>query len=97
MIRWEEQRDLPAGVAAILAGVPPRTDAEWKDALRYTDRFQLTFALVKDVGCTACAAGVSVFFPDDELAPRADMMLMDITRPADVLLSAEDAFPEAPS
>jgi HD-GYP domain-containing protein (c-di-GMP phosphodiesterase class II) len=42
-------------------------------------------ALVKDVGCTACAAGVSVFFPDDELAPRADMMLMDITRPADVL------------
>lgn len=48
MIRWEEQRALPPPVAAILSGNSPRTDQEWKDALRYTDRFQLTFALVKD-------------------------------------------------
>jgi Uncharacterised nucleotidyltransferase len=48
VIRWQEQRALPAGVSAILSGSSPRTDQEWKDALRYTDRFQLTFALVKD-------------------------------------------------
>jgi hypothetical protein len=34
-------------VAAILSGASPRTDQDWKEALRYTDRFQLTFALVK--------------------------------------------------
>jgi hypothetical protein len=48
VIRWKEQRELPAGVAAILSGGSPSTDAEWQDALRYTDRFQLTFALVRD-------------------------------------------------
>jgi hypothetical protein len=48
MIRWNEQRDLPPGVTAILSGASPHNDAEWKEALRYTDRFQLTFALVKD-------------------------------------------------
>ena len=48
MIRWDEQRALPAGVAAILSGGSPATDADWNEALRYTDRFQLTFALVKD-------------------------------------------------
>jgi hypothetical protein len=48
VIRWEEQGVLPAGVAAILSGAFPRSDAEWKNALRYADRFQLTFALVKD-------------------------------------------------
>jgi hypothetical protein len=48
VIRWQDERDLPAGVAAILSGTSPRSDAEWKDALRYTDRFQLTFALMKD-------------------------------------------------
>lgn len=36
-------------------------------------------ALLKDVGCTACAAGIAAFFPDDELAPRLDMMLIDPT------------------
>lgn len=34
-------------------------------------------ALLKDVGCTACAAGFSAFFPDDELVPRLDFMLVD--------------------
>ncbi|HET8853009.1 MAG TPA: HD domain-containing protein, partial [Ktedonobacteraceae bacterium] len=29
-------------------------------------------ALLKDVGCTACSAGFSAFFPDNELAPRSD-------------------------
>jgi hypothetical protein len=48
VIRWDQQRAVPAGVVAILSGTMPRTDAEWNDALRYTDRFQLTFALVKD-------------------------------------------------
>ena len=48
MIRWHEQRALPAGVAAILSGASPCTNADWKDALRYTDRHQLTFALVKN-------------------------------------------------
>ena len=37
-------------------------------------------ALLKDVGCTACAAGFSAFFPDDELMPRSDIMLVDPTR-----------------
>ena len=34
-------------------------------------------ALLKDVGCTACSAGISAFFPDDEQVPRADFMLVD--------------------
>jgi HD-GYP domain-containing protein (c-di-GMP phosphodiesterase class II)/DNA-binding CsgD family transcriptional regulator len=37
-------------------------------------------ALLKDVGCTACAAGFSAFFPEDELAPRSEFILVDPTR-----------------
>jgi HD-GYP domain-containing protein (c-di-GMP phosphodiesterase class II) len=37
-------------------------------------------ALLKDVGCTACAAGFSAFFPDDELVPRSEFILVDPTR-----------------
>jgi HD-GYP domain-containing protein (c-di-GMP phosphodiesterase class II) len=37
-------------------------------------------ALLKDVGCTACAAGFAAFFPDDELAPRSEFILVDPTR-----------------
>src|SRR5215467_5483175 len=33
-------------------------------------------ALLKDVGCTACAAGFSAFFPEDELAPRSEFILV---------------------
>ena len=37
-------------------------------------------ALLKDVGCTACAAGFSTIFPDNELAPRSEFILVDPTR-----------------
>ncbi len=37
-------------------------------------------ALLKDVGCTACSAGFAAFFPDDELVPRLDFMLVDPAR-----------------
>jgi HD-GYP domain-containing protein (c-di-GMP phosphodiesterase class II)/DNA-binding CsgD family transcriptional regulator len=42
-------------------------------------------ALLKDVGCTACAAGFSAFFPDDEMMPRSDIMLVDHTRLNDII------------
>jgi hypothetical protein len=42
-------------------------------------------ALLKDVGCTACAAGIAIFFPEDELAPRLDMLTVDPTRAGDIL------------
>ncbi len=37
-------------------------------------------ALLKDVGCTSCAAGFAAFFPDDELVPRSEFILIDPTR-----------------
>ncbi len=42
-------------------------------------------ALLKNVGCTACAAGLAAFFPDDELEPRSDFMLVDPTRLNDLI------------
>lgn len=42
-------------------------------------------ALLKDVGCTACSAGFSAFFPDDELMPRSDFILVDSTRLNDII------------
>jgi HD-GYP domain-containing protein (c-di-GMP phosphodiesterase class II) len=42
-------------------------------------------ALLKDVGCTACAAGIAIFFPGDELAPRLDMLTVDPTRAGDIV------------
>ena len=42
-------------------------------------------ALLKDVGCTACSAGFSAFFPDDELLPRSDFWLVDPTRLTDII------------
>lgn len=42
-------------------------------------------ALLKDVGCTACSAGISTFFPDDEQVPRSDFMLVDPSRIQDML------------
>jgi HD-GYP domain-containing protein (c-di-GMP phosphodiesterase class II) len=42
-------------------------------------------ALLKDVGCTACSAGISAFFPDDELVPRSDFWLIDLTRLTDMI------------
>src|SRR5882757_3013417 len=37
-------------------------------------------AFIKDVGCTACSAGISAFFPDDELVPWSDAVLIDPSR-----------------
>jgi HD-GYP domain-containing protein (c-di-GMP phosphodiesterase class II) len=34
-------------------------------------------ALLKDAGCTACAAGIAAFFLDDQLVPKLDLMLVD--------------------
>ena len=42
MIRWNEQSAIPKGVAAILSGTEPSTEADWREALDYADRFQLT-------------------------------------------------------
>ncbi len=42
-------------------------------------------ALLKDVGCTACSAGFAAFFPDDELVPRLDFMLVDPARFSDMV------------
>ncbi|GAC1361038.1 MAG: HD domain-containing protein [Ktedonobacteraceae bacterium] len=42
-------------------------------------------ALLKDVGCTACSAGFSAFFPDDELVPNSNFMLVDPTRLNDII------------
>jgi HD-GYP domain-containing protein (c-di-GMP phosphodiesterase class II) len=42
-------------------------------------------ALLKNVGCTACAASFAAFFPDDELAPRSDFLLVDPTRFNDII------------
>ncbi len=43
-------------------------------------------ALLKNVGCTACAAGLAAFFPDDELATNSDFMLIDPTRINDPIM-----------
>jgi len=51
VIRWEERRELPRGVAAVLdwlAGTSPArplSDAEWKEALAFADRYQLKLFL----------------------------------------------------
>lgn len=42
-------------------------------------------ALLKDVGCTACAVGFAPFFFDNELAPKMDLMLVDTTRISEVM------------
>src|SRR5262249_31093792 len=46
-VRWEENRAIPRCVAALLAGHAPdrATGAEWKAALHYFDRNQLTLML----------------------------------------------------
>jgi HD-GYP domain-containing protein (c-di-GMP phosphodiesterase class II)/DNA-binding CsgD family transcriptional regulator len=42
-------------------------------------------ALVKDVGCGACGAVLAPFFPDEELAPRLDLNLVDMQSPRSML------------
>ena len=42
-------------------------------------------ALLKDVGCGACGVLLAPFFPDEELAPRLDLDLVDVRSPRSVL------------
>jgi HD-GYP domain-containing protein (c-di-GMP phosphodiesterase class II) len=42
-------------------------------------------ALIKDVGCGACGAVLAPFFPDEELAPRLDLNLVDMHSPRSML------------
>ena len=42
-------------------------------------------ALLKDVGCGACSAVLAPFFPDEELAPRLDLILVDMHSPRSML------------
>jgi HD-GYP domain-containing protein (c-di-GMP phosphodiesterase class II)/DNA-binding CsgD family transcriptional regulator len=42
-------------------------------------------ALIKDVGCGACGAVLAPFFPDEELAPRLDLNLLDMHSPRSML------------
>jgi len=42
-------------------------------------------ALIKDVGCGPCGAVLAPFFPDEELAPRLDLNLVDMHRPRSML------------
>lgn len=54
--------------------------------LPQTDREAVFYgALLKDVGCTACSAGFAAFFPDDELVPRLDFMLVDPSKFSDIV------------
>src|SRR5262249_29522482 len=57
-------------------------------------------ALLKDTGCTACAAGLAAFFPDDEHVPRLDFLVVEPFDARDVLgwisriVPLDDRFPE---
>lgn len=42
-------------------------------------------ALLKDVACTACAAGIAAFLPDEEQVSLADVILMDPSRVSDLI------------
>jgi HD-GYP domain-containing protein (c-di-GMP phosphodiesterase class II)/DNA-binding CsgD family transcriptional regulator len=46
-------------------------------------------ALIKDVGCGACSAVIAPFFPDDQLAPSLDMMLVNMRSPGSMLVWAK--------
>ncbi len=55
-------------------------------SLPHEDREAVFYgALLKDVGCTACSAGFAAFFPDDELVPRLDFMLVDPSKFSDIV------------
>ena len=42
-------------------------------------------ALLKDVACTACSAGIAAFLPDDEQVSLSDVILVDPSRVGDML------------
>lgn len=50
------------------------------DALTLTDEEREAVfygALLKDIACTACSAGIAAFFPDDEQVMLSDVILLD--------------------
>jgi HD-GYP domain-containing protein (c-di-GMP phosphodiesterase class II) len=58
------------------------------EALRLTDEEREAIfygALLKDVACTACAAGMAVFLPDDEQVSLSDVILVDPSRFSEML------------
>ena len=42
-------------------------------------------ALLKDVACTACSAGIAAFFPDDEQVFLSDVILIDPSQFGDMI------------
>jgi len=42
-------------------------------------------ALLKDVACTACSAGIAAFFPDEEQVSLADVILLDPSQLSDMI------------
>jgi len=42
-------------------------------------------ALLKDVACTACSAGIAAFFPDGEQVSLSDVILLDPSRISDMI------------
>lgn len=42
-------------------------------------------ALIKDVACTACSAGIAAFLPDDEQVSLSDVILLDPSRLSDMI------------
>ena len=42
-------------------------------------------ALLKDVACTACSAGIAAFLPDDKEVSLADVILIDPSRMSDMM------------
>src|SRR5579859_5054893 len=61
---------------------------EIADALTLTDEEREAIfygALLKDVACTACSAGIAAFLPDDEQVSLSDVILIDPTSISDML------------
>jgi HD-GYP domain-containing protein (c-di-GMP phosphodiesterase class II) len=42
-------------------------------------------ALLKDVACTACSAGIAAFFPDEEQVSLSDVILLDPSKISDMI------------
>src|ERR1700692_3387947 len=61
---------------------------ELADALKLTseEREAIFYgALLKDVACTVCSAGIVSFLPDDEQVSLSDVILMDPSRLGDMI------------
>src|SRR6266436_2317424 len=55
-----------------------RLDDEEREAIFYG-------ALLKDVACTACSAGIAAFLPDEEQVSLSDVILMDPSQFSDMI------------